>query len=373
VTRTYFISNCSWQNTKVGNGYYLNGLFSLDERAHYFSLISINPNSTFNNKKERSFFYKEKIFLPLRIINVFIYFTFSFIVKSARRNNHKYILSTSTLEYLNFFLIKKYKIRIYLMIDSLFDDYFYSGNRVKNVFSPLAYIIECLYIISGLKRIILNSEIVEKKFKSRYSLLLRIFKVEVLNAGIWIDDATLNLVEKQISNNKYFLIHGNFEFNQNLNGIEDLAASIYKNKKFVENKIGYNLVIAGKSAERINEKSISYFRLIFKSVEVWSNPPIMADFIKHSSGVIVASTEANGPKIKVLESCLSGKITLAHKNVVSFYPDGFPNLIKYKNFKDFYNILISSKEFQEVQITEEVLHYWSKKNKVKDLMKKLNL
>ena len=373
MSKTYFISNCSWQNTKVGNGYFLNGLFTLNKSLNDFSLISINPNNKFNNSKERSFYYKEKKFSPLKVIDIILYFFCSLLRNTDKKINSNYILSTSTLEYLNIFLIKKYQIKSYLMIDSLFDDYYHSKNIFKNIFSPLAYIVECLYIISGLERIILNSEIVATKFKSRYNFLLKICKVKVSSSSIWINDQSLDIAHNTIINNNYFLIHGNFDFNQNYHGVEEFALSVKKNQRHFKHKIDSDLIIAGKSADRIKLESILHLKLIFKNVEIKPNPRIIEDYIKFSNAVIVASTEANGPKIKVLESCLSNKLTLAHKNVASFYPDRFPNLVKYKKFKDLYEILKNYKEFHEVQVSKEIRSKWSKENRIQDLILKLNL
>lgn len=371
MKRYYFFSNCSWENTRIGNGYLLNGIFSFNTNYYDFNLININSEITHFNKKEKHFKFKEKLFFRIKILDALFYFIISNFKTKLKRKSNSYILATSTLEFLNIFLIKKYNIKTYLMIDSIFDDYYGSKRYIKKFFIPFAYFIEVFYIISGLKFIILNSELVSNNFTNRHGLLLRLFKVKVIYSTIWIENFhSLKGINRTNKEKNYLLIHGNFDFYQNYNGIEEFALAVKKNSV---SKCKYDLIIAGKSATKIHDTILNYLAIYFKSVKIISDPISINDIINNSCAVIIASSEANGPKIKVLESCLSGKTTIAHKIVASFYPTNFPNLFAYSSFNELFEIIDKIDFIDETMISNELLEEWSKLNKAKVLISNLNL
>jgi hypothetical protein len=374
MSRYYFFSNCSWQNKRVGNGYVLNGIFTSKSEKLDFNLISINPIERYVNNDEKNFFYKKKKIFKIQLLDTFLNFILSIFLIRKSKKQGRYILATSTLEEKNIFLIKKYNIKTYLMIDSIFDDYAGSTSIIRKTFRPFAFLIEMLYITSGLDCIILNSELASSRFYSRYKLFLKYFNVKVLSATIWIDQiASKKGTNFQTRTNNYLLIHGNFDFSQNLKGLNDFSLAVYKYKSSGHAIHNLNLVIAGKSAIKIEKRFINNLKNIFNTVDVISDPIVLDDLIYFADAVIIASTEANGPKIKVLESCLSGKITFAHKFVARYYPDDFPNLIVFDNYAHLINLITNTKNFINVSISNDFLDHWSKNNKTTELINKLNL
>lgn len=329
-----FLTNTDIKSKNTGNYFYINNIINFYPDKYYIETVSSLSNLNF----KRKFFY---FFLPFSLILNFIYLTLYFPIKSVKK---EFILATFSVYSKNIFFIKKYRIKTYLMIDSLFD-YYYNKNKFNIIYVSFAYFSELVLIFSGLETIILNSNKSKNDFLFRYRFFLKFKKLDVKVIKVWCDSNKI-FKEENKKNSDFLFIYGNFLFHPNLNGLKLFLKKINK-------KINYKLVVGGTFG---NESLIkNYSEIISKKFTNYEFVKDLSDIkldelIKSSSAVIIVGEKCEGIKLKIVESLYNQKIVIMHENLTKYFDKIYKNMVVYNN----YNL-------------EEKIYFAVNKKTVKDL------
>jgi hypothetical protein len=336
------ISTTSPSEKTIGYGYILDGIISFDYQKILSVLVlqkkdKFLSNSIADGKSIRVAKVLKYSGIGMSVITgsfnlVLLMLTkYSNVGKIKNKKNIKYILMTSGIEPINIMLIRKYNILNYYMVDGIVDYYGDRSGIRKFAGTFMAYVIECMVIVSGIKNIILNSEYVKRRFQKRHNRLLKAFNVNisVLQIGHDLVNSPLNInIQGADLFTPYGLIYGNFDFVENMDGLVALSKSFDIEHAFINNA---NLVIAGKNVINISREYINKFEKYFPSVHIVDNPENIHIFIEKAEYIIIPSTNCNGPKIKILECIMMNKTVYASGNCTKFFPKYFTNLISCKN------------------------------------------
>lgn len=311
-----FLTNTDNKSKNTGNYFYINNIINYYPDKYYLETVSSFSNLNF----KRKFFY---FFLPFSVILNLIYLILYFPSNSVKK---EFILATFSVYSKNIFFIKKYGIKTYLMIDSLFD-YYYNKNKFNIIYVLFAYFLELVLIFSGLETIILNSNKSKNDFLSRYRFFLKFKKLDVKVLKVWCVSNKI-LKEQNKKRSEFLLLYGNFLFHPNLNGLKLFLKKINK-------KINYKLVVGGTFGKELLVKK--YSGIISKKFTDYEFVKDLSDtkldeLIKSSSAVIIVGEKCEGIKLKIVESLYNQKIVILHKNLTEYFDKIYKNMVVYNDY-----------------------------------------